>query len=330
MENLEKIAQQLVAPGKGILAADESVKTMAKRLEGIKVEATPANRFLWREVMFNTNGIESYISGVILFDETFRELQIKGKKLADFLQTKNILAGIKVDGGTVDLPNFKGESFTQGLDNLGKKLIEYKDMGASFTKWRATYFVSETTPSKAVITANSIALAQYALLAQNAGLVPIVEPEVLVLAGKHSIEKSLEVTQQVLEDVFYWQKQFKVHLKGILLKPNMVLAGKECEKQVEAEEIAQKTVETLLKTVPEEVPGVVFLSGGLTPDQSTQYLALMNKMYLGKLPWQLSYSYGRALQQEALQAWGGQANNILNAQKVFTERAKKVSEARFG
>ena len=330
MKNLHEVAQQLVASGKGILAADESVSTMTKRLDSIGVESTLANRSLWREIMLTSPGVEDYISGVILFDETLREPTPGGHKISELLESKNILAGIKVDAGTVPLPGFTDETFTQGLDKLGKRLKEYKEMGASFAKWRAVYMVEPGTPSEAALTANAIGLAEYASLAQQAGIVPIVEPEVLVLVGSHSIEASRKATERALITVFHWLNEFKVDLAGILLKPNMILPSQDLLGETKAEEIARETVETLLKTVPHDVPGIVFLSGGLNPDQSTEYLSLMNKIYSGKLPWQLSYSYGRALQQEALQAWQGKSSNISQAQKTFMERARKVSEARFG
>jgi fructose-bisphosphate aldolase class I len=330
MKNLYKIAKQLVCPGKGILAADESVKTMTKRLDAVGVESTLLNRSLWREIMLTSRGVANYISGVILFDETLREPTPGGLKIAELLKSKNILAGIKVDAGIVNLPGFPEETFTQGLDKLGKRFEEYAVMGASFTKWRAVYVVNSNTPSKTALEANAVGLAEYAALAQQAGIVPIVEPEVLVLEGSHSIEVNKEATMKTLSTVFDMLKRFKVDLAGILLKPNMVLPSKEKLGQTKTEDIARETVETLLKTVPQEVPGIVFLSGGLNPDQSTEYLSAMNRIYMGKLPWQLSYSYGRALQQEALHAWRGKSENIADSQKVFLSRAQKVSQARFG
>jgi len=325
---LAKVAHELVAPQKGILAADESTGTMKKRLDAIGVEATPENRSMWREIMADAQGIEEAISGVILFDETLRLPLPNGKMIADLLKSKNIHPGIKVDLGVVKI-NEQGETFTQGLDKLEERLLEYKSMGAAFTKWRAVYKVGEKMPSTAAVMANSIGLAEYTLLSQRAGLVPIVEPEILVLEGGHNINKSKEVTLKVLKDVFYWLKEFGVQLDGMLLKPNMVLPGKDSQKKSTAEEIARLTVETLKAAVPAEVPGIVFLSGGLTPDQSTEYLKTMNAMFKD-LSWQLSYSFGRALQQEALQAWGGKKENITAAQDAFMVRAKKVSQARDG
>ncbi len=325
---LEKVARELVAPRKGILAADESTGTMKKRLDAIGVEATLENRSIWREIMVGSQGIEEVISGMILFDETLRQPLPSGKMIADLLKSKNIYPGIKVDGGVVKI-NEQGETFTQGLDKLEERLLEYKKIGAAFVKWRAVYKIGEKMPSTAAVMANSIGLAEYAFLSQKVGLVPIVEPEILVLEGDHDINKSKKVTSHVLKDVFYWLKQFSVEFDGMLLKPNMVLPGKESQTKSTAEEIANLTVETLKATVPAEVPGIVFLSGGLTPDQSTEYLKTMNKIY-PDLPWQLSYSFGRALQQEALQSWIGKPENIKAAQDMFMIRAKKVSQARDG
>lgn len=324
--NLDQIAKKMVAPKKGILAADESLKTMTKRLDAIGVESTLENRSMWRQIMVEAEGIENYISGIILYDETLRNPLPNGKMIAEILKEKGILPGIKTDEGVYKF-NEKEESFTLGLDKLKKRYEEYKAMGAVFAKWRAVYKVGEEMPSKASRVSNAIGLAQYALITQTAGLVPIVEPEVLVLEGDHNIGKSEEVTEEVLEDVFKWLERFGVDFSGMLLKPNMVLAGRDCLEQPTIDEIAEKTVEVLKKTVPEKVPGIVFLSGGLTPDQSTDYLKAMNRKFKN-LPWQLSYSFGRALQQEGLKAWSGKMENVKIAQEVFLARAKKVSEAR--
>jgi fructose-bisphosphate aldolase, class I len=325
---LEKVARELVAPLKGILAADESIGTMKKRLDAIGVESTLENRSIWREIMSETQGVEKVISGVILYDETLRNPLPNGKMIADVLKSKGIHPGIKVDLGVVKI-NEAGESYTQGLDNLEKRLIEYKKMGATFAKWRAVYKVGENIPSEESSTANAVGLAEYSLLCQRVGIVPIVEPEILVLEGSHDINKSYEVTKKVLTQVFYWLKKFNIQLSGILLKPNMVLAGKESIKKSNAEEIARLTVEVLKSTVPTDIPGIVFLSGGLTPDESTEYLKTMNEKHKD-LPWQLSYSFGRALQQEGLKTWGGKKENIKNAQDTFMSRANKVSSARDG
>lgn len=323
---LSETAKKMVAPKKGILAADESIKTMTKRLDAIGVESTLENRSMWRQIMVESEGIENYVSGIILFDETLRNPLPNGKMIADILKEKDILPGIKTDEGVYKF-NDKGESFTLGLDKLQKRYEEYRGMGAVFAKWRAVYVVGDDLPSKTARVANAIGLAQYALMTQKAGLVPIVEPEVLVLEGSHDIKKSEDITEEVLEKVFKWLDRFGVELSGMLLKPNMVLAGKDAQNQPVADEIAEKTVNVLKKTVPAEVPGIVFLSGGLTPDQSTDYLKAMNSAYKD-LPWQLSYSFGRALQQEGLKAWGGKVENIKTAQETFLARAKKVSDAR--
>jgi len=327
-DSLAEVAKSLVASNKGILAADESIGTMKKRLDAIGVASTSENRSLWREIMVTAPGIESTISGVILFEETLQTPLSNGQMIAQFLQSKKIHPGIKVDKGTVKF-NAKEETFTLGLDDLEEKLIEYREMGVTFTKWRAVYKVGASIPSTAAVTANSIGLAKYAWLVQKAGLVPIVEPEVLVLEGDHDLQRSKEITEKILHDVFYWLKQFRVQLNSMLLKPNMVLPGKAGTTQATIEDIATATVETIKAAVPSEVPGIVFLSGGLTPDQSTEYLRTTNKMH-PSLPWQLSYSFGRALQQEALQAWSGKSENIKSAQEAFLSRAKKVSAARSG
>lgn len=327
-KNLVVVAKELVSPKRGILAADESTGTMKKRLDAIGVTSTPENRSLWREIMTTAQGLESAISGVILFDETLRAPLPNGQMIAELLTSKNIHPGIKVDKGTVKF-NKDEETFTLGLDGLAERLVEYKEMGATFAKWRAVYKVGKDIPSPAAVMANSIGLAEYALLVQKAGLVPIVEPEVLVLEGDHDINRSREVTEKVLKDVFYWLNQFGIQFDGMLLKPNMVLPGKKTDRQSTTEEIARLTVEVLKATVPPNVPGIVFLSGGLTPDQSTEYLKTMNAMYKD-LSWQLSYSFGRALQQEALLAWGGKSANVKTSQEAFLSRARKVSNARNG
>lgn len=327
MNNLNEIAKKLVAPKKGILAADESLKTMTKRLASIGVESTLENRQMWRQIMIETDGFENYISGIILYDETLRNPLPNGKMIADILKEKGVMPGIKTDEGTYKF-NDKEETFTLGLDKLEKRYEDYKQMGAVFAKWRAVYKVGEEMPSKAARVANAIGLAQYALITQKAGLVPIVEPEVLVLEGSHNINVSKKVTYKVLETVFKWLERFGVDFSGMLLKPNMVLAGKDCPSQPTVEEITEATVDVLKETVPDEVPGIVFLSGGLTPDEATNYLKAMNEKYKKELPWELSYSFGRALQQEGLKAWEGKKENIPQAQKAFLERCQKVSESR--
>ncbi len=327
MKNLNEIAKKLVSPKKGILAADESLKTMTKRLASIGVESTLENRQMWRQIMVETKGFENYISGIILYDETVRNPLPNGKMITEILNEKGVLPGIKTDEGVYKF-NEKEETFTLGLDHLEKRYQEYKQMGVVFAKWRAVYKIGEDMPSKAAMIANAIGLAQYALITQKAGLVPIVEPEVLVLEGSHNLHLSKKITHAVLEKVFKWLARFGVYFSGMLLKPNMVLAGKDCLDKPSAQEIAEATVDVLKDTVPEDVPGVVFLSGGLTPDEATEYLKVMNEMYKNEVPWQLSYSFGRALQQEGLKAWGGKKENISKAQQAFLQRCEKVSQAR--
>ncbi|MCS7093130.1 MAG: fructose-bisphosphate aldolase class I [Patescibacteria group bacterium] len=326
MNQLQEIARKLIDDNKGILAADESLKTMTKRLAAVGVESTLENRSLWRQIMVETEGIENYISGIILYDETLRHPLPNGKMISDILKVKGILIGIKTDEGTYKF-NEGEETFTLGLDRLETRYKEYKLMGAVFAKWRAVYKVGKSFPSKTVLVANAIGLAQYALMTQRAGLMPIVEPEVLVLEGDHNIEVSEKATEEVLETVFEWLTKFKVDLSGILLKPNMVLAGKNNSHQPLIEEIVNRTIKVFRETVPPEVPGIVFLSGGLGPEEATTYLKEMNHRYKNKVPWRLSFSYGRALQQEALKAWSGKPENVKEAQKLFFERCQKVSAA---
>lgn len=326
--HLKTIAQSLVAKGKGILAADESVKTMTKRLAAIGVDSTLENRSAWRQILSETKGVENYISGFILYDETLTNPLPNGKMIADILKEKGIMIGIKTDEGTFKF-NKDEETFTLGLDHLVERYERYKKLGAVFAKWRAVYRIGPHLPSKAAIVANAIGLAQYALITQKSGLVPIVEPEVLVLEGSHEITVSEKVTQEVLQEVFYWLKEFEVELSEILLKPNMILAGKESSQQPSIDQVVEKTFNVLKNTVPEEVPGIVFLSGGLSPEEATNYLKELNKKY-PQSPWQLSFSYGRALQQEALKVWRGKKENIKAAQQTFLKRAAKVSKARDG
>ena len=318
---LEEIAKQLVASEKGILAADESTGTIEKRLASINVTSTEATRKAWRSLLFTTEGMEQFVSGVILYDETLR--MGLGKLLSD----KGVLPGIKVDMGAKDLAGFPGEKITEGLDKLRERLAEYVEMGAKFTKWRAVITIGENMPTEQCIDANAHALARYAALAQEAGLVPIVEPEVL-MDGGHTIERCREVTEQTLTSVFGELRKYKVHLPGMLLKPNMVISGKESSTQASSQEIAQVTVELFRQVVPAEVPGIVFLSGGQTPDQATENLNDINKV--AGSPWQLSYSYGRALQDEALKTWMGKEESVAAAQQAFIVRAEKVSKARMG
>ena len=316
----------MVAPGKGILAADESSGTIKKRFDKIGIESNPDNNLSYRKMLFSSPGMEEYISGVILYDETFRQ-SIDGVAVPKYLENKGILPGIKVDAGAVDLPNFPNEKITEGLDKLKQRLDEYAQMGAKFAKWRAVITIGQGIPTDTCIESNAESLARYAALCQGANIVPIVEPEVLMDAD-NSLEFCKEVTTKTLKTVFERLKAHKVFLGGIILKPNMVISGKQSSAQATAEEIVQVTVGTFLETVPAQVPGIVFLSGGQTPDQATENLAEINK--IPGSPWQLTFSYGRALQDEALTIWAGKEENVPPAQQAFIERCKKVSLARQG
>lgn len=322
---LKQTVQALLNPTKGILAADESSKTIAKRFEKIGLESNPDTNLSYRKMLFTTPGVEEFLSGVILYDETIRQA-IDGVPVAKYLESKGILPGIKVDKGAVDLANFPGEKVTEGLEGLEERLIEYAQMGAKFAKWRAIITIGEGIPTDNCIEENAERLAKYANLCQQQNIVPIVEPEVL-MDGAHDLEKCKEVTSKTLKTVFSKLVARGVILEGIILKPNMVISGKESATQASTEEIAQATIEVFKVVVPDRVPGTVFLSGGQTPDGATVNLAAINK--IGG-PWQLSFSYGRALQDEALKTWAGQDENIDSAQKAFLDRAKKVSLARQG
>ncbi|MCR4305643.1 MAG: fructose-bisphosphate aldolase class I [Candidatus Daviesbacteria bacterium] len=321
---LKQTAQALVAEGKGILAADESSKTIQKRFEKIGLQSTPETNLAYRKMLFTTPGIEQFLSGMILYDETIRQ-SIEGMSVPKYLESKGILPGIKVDKGVVNLPDSLGEKVTEGLDGLKDRLAEYKSLGAKFAKWRAVITIGNGIPTDTCIESNAEALARYAALCQEQDIVPIVEPEVL-MDGGHDLEKCREVTAKTLKAVFEALRVKGVILEGMILKPNMVISGKDNPVQVSSKEIAEATVQTFLEVVPKEVSGIVFLSGGQTPDQATENLKEINQIPGG--PWQLSFSYGRALQGEALEVWAGKDENIEPAQKVFFERAKKVSEAR--
>lgn len=325
---LKTIAQAMVAPKKGILAADESTKTIQKRLEKIGVASNPETNLTYRKMLFTTPGIEQFISGVILYDETIRQ-EIDGQSVPKYLESKGILPGIKVDKGAWQMANFPEEKITEGLDGLRDRLMEYKSMGAKFAKWRAVITIGDGIPTETCIESNAESLARYAALCQEADVVPIVEPEVL-MDGDHDLKKCKEVTGKTLQKVFERLKAHKVLLEGIILKPNMVISGKESPIQASSQEIAKATIETFLEVVPKEVPGIVFLSGGQTPEEATENLAAINQIGPPAGGWQLSYSYGRALQDEALKMWAGKEENVAAAQKAFFERAKKVSAARSG
>ena len=326
-ENLESVARKLVAPGKGILAADESSGTIEKRLKSISVPSTEENRRAYRELLFTTNGAGEFISGVILFDETIRQKTRDGRAFVKTLEAQGIIPGIKVDKGAKTMANFAGEKITEGLDGLRERLAEYKQLGARFAKWRAVITIGENIPTGTCIEANAEALARYAALCQECDLVPIVEPEVL-MDGTHTLERHFEVTEQTLRSVFDSLAEHRVVFEGILLKPNMVLSGKENPKRASVQEVAEATVRCLKRVVPAAVPGIVFLSGGQTDQQATEHLNAMNRM--GDLPWQLSFSYGRALQAPVLKAWKGDTANVSAAQTAFYHRAWCNSKARFG
>jgi len=326
-ENLEPIARKLVAAGKGILAADESSGTIEKRLKSISVPSTEENRRTYREILFTTAGAGEFISGVILFDETIRQKTRDGRTFVEALEQQGIIPGIKVDKGAKAMANFLGEKVTEGLDGLRERLAEYRQLGARFAKWRAVITISENIPTRTCIEANAETLARYAALCQEADLVPIVEPEVL-MDGAHTIERHFEVTQQTLESVFHSLYEHRVALEGMLLKPNMVLSGKDCQQQASVQEVAEATVRCMKRVVPAAVPGLVFLSGGQTDQQATEHLNAMN--HLEHLPWELSFSFGRALQAPVLKAWKGDPANTAEAQQAFHHRAWCNSKARFG
>jgi len=326
-QSLSDTANALVVDGKGILAADESSPTIKKRFDSIGVESTEENRRDYRSMLFTTPEAGRYISGVILFDETIRQSDADGTPLVTILESAGIIPGIKVDKGAKPLAGFPGEKVTEGLDGLRDRCAEYVELGARFTKWRAVYTIGDDGPSAACLTANAHALARYAAIAQEAGLAPIVEPEVL-MDGDHDIDDCEVVTEEVLRSVFAELAVQEVALEGMLLKPNMVLSGADCPEQAGADEVARRTVKTLKRTVPAAVPGIVFLSGGQSDEVATQHLNAMNK--LGQQPWQLSFSYGRALQAAPLKAWAGSAENLAAAQNAFLERAKANGAATLG
>ncbi|MDA1000526.1 MAG: fructose-bisphosphate aldolase class I [bacterium] len=325
--DLQATAKDMVAKGKGILAADESGSTIKKRFDEIGTESTEGSRRDYREMLFTTPEISKHISGVILFDETLRQNASDGTPLAEVLSRQGIIPGIKVDKGAKDLAGAAGETVTEGLDGLRERLNEYRELGARFTKWRAVITIGGGIPSQYCIDANAHALARYAALSQEAGLVPIVEPEVL-MDGNHTIERCFDVTSGTLESVFRELYAQRVSLEGMLLKPNMVLSGKDCSSQATIREVAEATLRCFRRHVPAAVPGIVFLSGGQTDEAATAHLNEMNAK--GHLAWELSFSYGRALQAPALKAWGGKAANVAKAQRVFSHRCKCNGAARSG
>jgi fructose-bisphosphate aldolase class I len=326
-ELLMATARALVAPGKGILAADESIGTITRRFNSIGVESTEINRRAYRDLLFTTPGAEEFISGVILYDETIRQSSLGGVPFPKLLQGKGIIPGIKVDLGAKALAGFPDEQITEGLDGLRDRLVAYDQLGARFAKWRAVITIDDGLPTPFCIEANAHALARYAALCQEADIVPIVEPEVL-MDGSNTIVKCEAVTTAVLEAVFAALYRHRVMLEGMLLKPNMVIAGKKCPVQNPVAEVAQATVRTLLRTVPAAMPGIVFLSGGQSPEQATAHLNVMNS--LGKFPWDLSFSFGRALQEPALQSWAGDSHKVSAAQAAYLKRARLNGAARSG
>jgi fructose-bisphosphate aldolase, class I len=327
MTSLEETARAIVAEGKGILAADESDGTIKKRFDSIGVESTEENRRAYRQLLFTTEGAEEYISGVILFDETIRQSAEDGTPFPKLLESKGIIPGIKVDKGAKPLALAEGETITEGLDGLRERLAEYRELGARFAKWRATYSITPDTPSEYCVWTNANALARYAALCQEAGLVPIVEPEVLQ-DGTHTIEQSSKATGRVLQAVYTELHDQRVDYRGTLLKPNMVLSGYDASDRAGVEEVAEATLECFYKHVPAAVPGIVFLSGGQSDEDATAHLNAMNAM--GPHPWELSFSYGRALQAPALKAWEGKPENVQAAQQAYYHRAKMNGAARTG
>jgi fructose-bisphosphate aldolase, class I len=326
-DELAATATALVAPGKGILAADESSGTIAKRFKSIQVESTEEHRRAYRELLFTTEGAAEHISGVILYDETIRQRAADGTPLPETLTRQGIIPGIKVDKGTTGLAGFPGEKVTEGLDGLADRLAEYLELGARFTKWRAVITIGERIPTAGCIRANAEALARFAASSQEAGLVPIVEPEVL-MDGDHPIERCDVATRDTLDEVFAALRRHRVRLDGMLLKPNMVVSGSDSPTQAGVDQVAAATLACLRDGVPASVPGIVFLSGGQSDQAATAHLNAMNR--LGGAPWQLSFSYGRALQAPALKAWKGDPANARAAQQAFLHRARLNGAARSG
>ena len=318
---LAETAQAIVAPGKGILAADESSPTIKNRFDTINVESTEENRRAYRELLFTTDGMNEFIGGVILFDETLRQSGTDGIPLAKVLTNAGVVPGIKVDKGAKELAAHSGEKVTEGLDGLRDRLSEYYDLGARFAKWRAVITIGAGIPTDACIHINAHALARYAALCQESNIVPIVEPEVL-MDGTHSIDTCHEVSQKTFTKVFEELDKQRVYLKGIVLKPNMIISAMDCSEQASIEEVAERTVDCLNATVPEDVPGCAFLSGGQSNENATAHLNMMNVKYGDSLPWNLTFSYGRALQASALHTWSGKNENIPLAQNAFYQRAK--------
>ncbi|RDK03284.1 class I fructose-bisphosphate aldolase [Paraburkholderia lacunae] len=324
---LQATVQALVQPGKGLLAADESGPTIAKRFGTIGLESSEENRRAYRNLLLSTPGLGEFISGVILYQETLGQKADDGTPFAQLAARNGIVPGIKVDLGKIPLALAPGDEITEGLDGLARRFVDYKQQGARFAKWRALYNITASLPSRPAIEANADSLARYAAISQQAGIVPIVEPEVL-MDGDHTIERSAEVTEAVLHEVFHALHRHRVVLEHILLKPSMVLAGADHAQQSTTAEIAAQTLRVLKRTVPCAVPGIVFLSGGQSPEDATANLDAMNR--LGPPPWNLSFSYGRALQEPPLQTWKGEASNVDEAQKALLKRARLNGAAALG
>ncbi|MSQ20523.1 MAG: fructose-bisphosphate aldolase class I [Betaproteobacteria bacterium] len=324
---LESTARAMVARGRGILAADESTGTIGKRFDSISVENTEENRRAYREMLFTTKGLGQYISGVILYDETLRQKCADGTSFVDAMNRQNILPGIKVDSGAKDMPLCAGELITEGLDGLAKRCTDYAKIGARFAKWRAVIIIGKDLPSAACIEGNAHALARYAAHCQAAGIVPIVEPEVL-MDGAHDIDSCEWVTETTLRTVFLALASQRVVLEGIVLKPSMVIAGKECKQQASHREVAERTLKVLRRTVPASVPGIAFLSGGQSDADATIHLNEMNR--IGGCPWTLTFSYGRGLQQSAIKVWRGSQSSVPQAQATLLHRAHMNSLAATG
>ena len=327
MSELNKIALKIISNGKGILAADESNGTMTKRLEAVNVKSTPENRLSFREILFSSHGMRDYIGGVILYDETINQISSTGKSIPDLISSSGAVPGIKVDTGAKDLANSPKEKVTEGLDGLRDRLKKYYDLGARFTKWRGVYSIGENYPSKLAISSNAHALARYSALVQENGMVPIVEPEVL-MDGNHSAEVCFNKTSEVIKKCFEELILHKVDLSGIILKPNMILSGNLSENKISSEEVSIKTVECLKNCVPNEVPGIAFLSGGQSEIEATENLNLINKN--NNTNFIMTYSYGRALQQSALKVWSNDIKNVEATQNTFNHRAKMCTLAAQG
>ena len=325
--DLAAVARAMVAPGRGVLAADESNATITKRFGALDIESTEENRRAYRNTLLSTPGIEEYISGVILYDETIRQSADDGTPFPKMLESKGILPGIKVDTGSKPLANKAGEQVTEGLDGLRDRIEEYVGLGAKFAKWRAVIVIADGLPSDYAIGCNAHALARYGALCQEGGLVPIIEPEVL-MDGDNDIDACYEATLRTHRRVFSELAAQQIDLEGMILKPNMVISGKGSSTQASAEEVAERTLHLLYRTVPAAVPGIAFLSGGQSAEVATEHLDLMNKQ--GPHPWQLTFSYGRALQDDALKTWKGASDNVGEAQKVASHRAKLTSAAATG